>query len=179
MTPHRGPQILSSAIIDSVATRFNDLPLKLCEHWESVLSSGISHAALSLHQRHINRFVSISENLLDNAKRLVKQIDAIIHYDEKTLVEPSVRQRDYVSAFSRRCRAYLERCERLQDHIVALKEQYRTSLDESRNWMTTALTLFTAGTFPLTFLTGYFGMNFQVRIELNCMQRRVHGLQYS
>lgn len=140
MTPHRGPQILSSAIIDSVATRFNDLPLKLCEHWEAVLSSAISHAALSLHQRHINRFVGISASLLENAKRLAKQIDAIIHFDEKSLAESGgARQRDYVSAFSRRCKAYLERCERLEDRITALKDQYRTSLDESRNWMTTAL----------------------------------------
>ena len=49
------------------------------------------------------------------------------------------------------------RCKALQGNVVDLGEAYKTLLDEQRNFMSTALTLFTSMTWPITFLTGYWG----------------------
>jgi hypothetical protein len=161
LSPSKGPLLLSVAIADSIATRYNDLALKLCEHWAAVVEVDISRAALSLHQRHINRLQTLAGELVTNAARLREQIDLLSHFDDAPTVAPAAfDSRDFITIFAHRAHSFADRVAKLNAHIDRLVVNYRTSLDEGRNWMVTALTLFTAGTWPLSFLTGYFGMNF-------------------
>jgi hypothetical protein len=154
-----GP-LLAAAIADSLGVRYNDLVFRELEHWAAVLHVCVHEQPSSLHQRHMFKLQELAARLHEYAAKLA------LAQQQLTGGERAGGggggggggKRDFFDIFSRRA-AHLEaRAARLVRHVGALQEQYKTRLDEDRNWMVTALTLFTAGTWPLSFLTGYFGM---------------------
>jgi len=69
---------------------------------------------------------------------------------------------------------FTERLERLQDIVTVLRDQsqqvrdlYQSHLSEQQNRIVTLLTVVTTIAVPLTFLTGWYGMNFQYMPELD------------
>lgn len=155
--------MMAAAIADSLAVRYNDLVFRLTEHWAAVLDVCIHEQPSSLHQRHMIKLDELAEKLHSSAEKVV--------ICQRLLSGPNVPCNKPASAhffevFLRRAEHMERRAAALKGRVAKLQELYKTRLDEERNWMVTALTLFTAGTWPLSFLTGYFGMNFQNMAEL-------------
>jgi hypothetical protein len=155
--------LLASAIVDSLSVRYNDLAFRLVEHWSGVLDAFIHEQASALHQRHIIQLAGLADQLADYAGKLQASQDAL-----SAAFQPGTSH-DFFSVFTNRAKSLLMRAQRLQEKAVRLQEQYKTRLEEDRNWMVTALTLFTTGTWPLSFLTGYFGMCVPFRLAARAL----------
>jgi hypothetical protein len=146
-----GP-LLGAAIVDSLGVRYNDLTFRLLEHWAAVLDVCVHEQPSSLHQRHMNKLAGLAESLKDYTE--------ILNAAQRQLTGEKAQggKQEFFDVFLRRAAHLDARADRLKARVAQLQDQYKTRLDEDRNWMVTALTLFTAGTWPLSFLTGYFGM---------------------
>ena len=152
--------LLAAAIADSLGVRFNDLLFRVLEHWATVLRACVQEQPSSLHQRHLTHLGELAARAHEHAAKLVlsqAQLTGSGSSDQGAGAASS-GMRDFFDTFSRRAAHLEQRGQRLLQRVRDLQDQYKTRLDEDRNWMVTALTLFTAGTWPLSFLTGYFGM---------------------
>ena len=166
-------RLLAAALVDSVAVRYNDLAFRLVEHWAAVVEVCVNEAPTSLHQRHMELMAHFARKLGAAAAELPRAQAALKAF---TLggaeaggeggAGALASAKFFYEQFERRAAHLAERAAALERRVEALRAQYMTRLDEDRNWMLTALTLFTAATWPLSFLTGYFGMNFDNMVEL-------------
>jgi len=147
--------LLAAAIVDSLGVRYNDLTFRVLEHWAKVLEVCIHEQPSSLHQRHMIKLQDLALRLQGYAAKLVESQRRFTGGEDKA---GAGGKQDFFDIFLRRAVHQEARAERLLTQVGLLQDLYKTKLEEDRNWMLTSLTLFTAGTWPLSFLTGYFGM---------------------
>ena len=160
-----GP-LLAAAIADSLGVRYNDLTFRMLEHWAAVLNVCVNEQPSSLHQRHMVKLQELAGRLREYAGKLVQAQGQLASGDGSSGGgdrAAGAAKRDFFDLYARRAANLEARAQRLTERVEELQEQYKCRLDEERNWMVTALTLFTAGTWPLSFLTGYFGMCVRAR----------------
>ena len=153
-------RLLAAAMADSLGVRFNDLAFRLLGHWAAVLDVALHEQPNSLHQRHMIKLKELAAKLIEYAQKLVESQEVLYSQSAASATIP------FFEIFKRRAEHVKKRAEILVEKAEKLEALYQTRLDEDRNWMTTALTLFTAGTWPLSFLTGYFGMCVRYRFAV-------------
>jgi Mg2+ and Co2+ transporter CorA len=87
------------------------------------------------------------------------------------LPEKKSTPEDFDDVFSeeivKKVRVFKTTVEDFDDRLQKLKDRYETKIDEQRNSLTWILTWVTILLFPMSFYTGYFGMNFDNMAELN------------
>lgn len=72
----------------------------------------------------------------------------------------------YFRMFFNRVERLKEKANGLQQYTIAIRELYKTHLDIKQNRVMTLLTLVTTMFYPLTLITGWYGMNFSNMPEL-------------
>jgi hypothetical protein len=155
----QGPVPLALFILE-LAEIYNRGSISSLERWREVLEAAISEFPSDNIAKQATALLSMatlfkkSQEALGTDKFLdsVSQLWEMRKDDKHSIVTDQVR---YLRTSRKNLLGQLDKLENDAENLATL---YDLALQERRNYITTVLTVFTAVTWPLNFLTGYFGM---------------------
>lgn len=107
-----------------------------------------------LYKRKLSVYQSFYEQLVDLATNIEENADI-----------DDLHQR-YAVYFEKRIDRYYNSAKELKDYVMQIDDAYKSKINARQNSIMQVLTVITSIFMPLTLITGWYGMNFQVMPEL-------------
>lgn len=135
------------------------------EAWGTMIATDMQDVCNSKHPLHMDTLAFIVEDLSGDTQPLIdgliKLVDEhpdgpVLSHSFRRRLKRLLEERNLPRLVSTLNRIY----SRVNEDTGRLRTLYQQKLDEQRNSLTFVLTIFTVGSWPLTFFTGVFGMNF-------------------
>lgn len=154
---------LALVLYSSTAVQLSSMCVLRVEEWADVLEADIAVHARGLQSSHLQALADVALN----ARAVLAPVEVALKNGTKNLQNAvahfGITDADHVKALGvifndaqRDAHALLARVDAVKARAETLAAAYRTRLDEDRNKMVTMLTLVMAGTWPLTFLVGFW-----------------------
>jgi Mg2+ and Co2+ transporters len=139
----------------------------LLERFESELMEMEEHALKRQNELFMERMTRVRKQLLvlRGYYEQMEEVGRELEENENELF--SRKQLKYFGTVGDRAERLLHRCMHLIDYAGQVKEVYQSQVDERQNRNMQYLTVVSTIFFPLTLITGWYGMNFENMPELH------------
>lgn len=160
-------KILSLMLADMIAR-----DTILLERFEQELMEMETHALHRQNENFLTKMMHVRRQLLilHGFYEQFMEVGRELEENENDLFEK--KQLKYFGTVGDRAQRLLHRCKHLLDYAGQVKEVYQGQVDEHQNRNMQYLTVVSTIFFPLTLITGWYGMNFENMPEL------AHGYPY-
>lgn len=141
--------------------------LRLLESYEKQLDS-IERKVLAGDTDHIMESLNdIRGDMLDLKAHYEQLIDLSQELEENENTFFEAQNLRYFRLFTNRAERYAGRVLALKEYSAQIRDLYQTSVDIKQNKIMAVLTVITTIFFPLSIITGWYGMNFEYMPELS------------